>query len=173
MPIHRSHPLFRDDKALCFVDPWPWLDHMRTVDFTFGTRIHGNIAALLAGTPSYVLAPRLADAGAGALLRDPASGRDRPAAGHRRGPAVRGGGLRSAPWPATPERFRTFIDYVERQGLRHVFQPGEDPTAFDRKIASIDFPPPARTRTHLAVPGPGAASAASIRKLSRAARRAA
>ena len=53
-------------------------------------------------------------------------------------------------------RFRTFIDYVERQGLRHVFQPGEDPTAFDRKMASTDFPPPARTRTHLAVP-PGQA----------------
>ena len=37
-------------------------------------------------------------------------------------------------------RFATFTDYLERQGLRHVFQPGEDPTAFDRRIAAIDFP---------------------------------
>ena len=47
LPIHRSHPLLRDDKALFFVDPWPWLDHMRALDFAFGTRIHGSIAAVL------------------------------------------------------------------------------------------------------------------------------
>jgi hypothetical protein len=70
-------------------------------------------------------------------------------------------------------RFRTFIDYVERQGLRHVFQPGEDPTAFDRKIASIDFPPAARTRTHLAVPRAKRRVGRAIRKLSRTGRRAA
>ncbi len=39
-------------------------------------------------------------------------------------------------------RFRTFIDYVERHGLNHVFQPGEDPAAFDAKVAAVDFPPP-------------------------------
>ena len=56
MPIHRSHPLIRDDKTRFFVDPWPWLDESARMDFMFGTRIHGNIVALLAGTPGYVIA---------------------------------------------------------------------------------------------------------------------
>lgn len=150
MPIHRSHPLFRDDKALCFVDPWPWLEHMRTVDFTFGTRIHGNIAALLAGRPGYVLAHdtrtlelaryfEIPHRVATNLPPDTDAARLYEEADY--GPLQAG----------HAQRFRTFIDYVERQGLRHIFQPGEDPTAFDRRMASIDFPPPARTRNRLQV----------------------
>ena len=56
LPVHLSHPLLRDDRTKFFVDPWPWLDYMRETDFVFGTRIHGNITALLAGTPGYVFA---------------------------------------------------------------------------------------------------------------------
>ena len=33
-----------------------WLEHLAGFDFSYGTRIHGNIAAILAGTPAYVLA---------------------------------------------------------------------------------------------------------------------
>ena len=115
MPVHVSHPLFRDDKTLFFVDPWPWLEYMRTVDFTFGTRIHGNIAALLAGTPSYVLAhdtrtlelaryfeiPHRVVAG----LPPETDAADLYAEADY-GPMIAG----------HAERFRTFIAYVERHG---------------------------------------------------------
>ena len=37
--------------------------------------------------------------------------------------------------PGTPSGSGRFIDYVERHGLRHVFEPGEDPDAFDRRVA--------------------------------------
>ena len=60
-------------------------------------------------------------------------------------------------------RFRTFIDYVERHGLRHVFQPGEDPTPSTARVAAIDFPPAGpRPRDPTVAPcrGPSAASAA-------------
>ena len=43
-------------------------------------------------------------------------------------------------------RYRTFIDYVEGHGLKHVFQPGEDPAAFDAKVAAVHFPPPVGRR---------------------------
>ena len=56
LPVHTSHPLFVENKVRFFVDPWPWIEDLRGVDFAFGTRIHGNIAALLAGTPAFVLA---------------------------------------------------------------------------------------------------------------------
>ena len=55
-PTHTTHPLFQQRKVRFYVDPWPWIDDLREADFSFGTRIHGNIAALLAGTPAYVFA---------------------------------------------------------------------------------------------------------------------
>ena len=56
LPVHPSHPFFREDRTRFYVDPWPWIDDLRDFDFSFGTRIHGTIAALLAGTPAVVLA---------------------------------------------------------------------------------------------------------------------
>jgi hypothetical protein len=139
LPVWPSHPLVRDGKTKMWVDPWPWIDYLRGMDFAFGTRIHGNIAALLAGIPAYVLAHdtrtlelaryfeiphRLIretppDTDAAALYEEADFG---PLNTNHR------------------KRYDTFIGYVERHGLRHVFQPGEDPTLFDRKVASIDYP---------------------------------
>ena len=56
LPFHPQHPLFLEDKARFFVDPAPWIEYLRTIDFAFGDRIHGNVAALLAGTPAFLLA---------------------------------------------------------------------------------------------------------------------
>jgi hypothetical protein len=148
LPVHRSHPLLRDDRTRMFVDPWPWLDYLRQLDFVFGTRIHGNIAALLAGTPAFVFAHDTrtlelaryfqiphrvmsqvhADTDAAELYAEADYG-----------PLVDGHAA----------RFKTFTGFVERHGLRHVFQPGEDPAAFDRRIATIDFPPPVRVRRNV------------------------
>jgi hypothetical protein len=43
-------------------------------------------------------------------------------------------------------RARTFFGYLERQGLRHVFQEGEDASAFDDRLAAVTFPDPVRAR---------------------------
>ena len=56
LPVHPSHPFFREHRTRFYVDPWPWIDDLRGHDFSFGTRIHGTIAALLAGTPAMILA---------------------------------------------------------------------------------------------------------------------
>ena len=55
-PITLDHPLIRSDRVRFFLDPKTWFDHLAQYDFSFGTRIHGNIAALLAGTPALLLA---------------------------------------------------------------------------------------------------------------------
>jgi len=56
MPGTLDHYLCTEDKIRVIVDPAPWLDFLRTQAFACGTRIHGNVAALLAGTPAFVLA---------------------------------------------------------------------------------------------------------------------
>ena len=51
-----NSPIFTNNKMGQFIDPQPWFKFLAKQDFAFGTRIHGNIAALLAGTPCHVLA---------------------------------------------------------------------------------------------------------------------
>jgi hypothetical protein len=139
IPVWPSHPLVRDGKTKLWVDPWPWIDYLRGTDFTFGTRIHGNIAALLAGTPAYVLGH---DSRTTELARyfeiphkliseiTPETDAADLYAEADYGPLVNN----------HRKRYETFIGYVERHGLNHVFQPGEDPTAFERKVASVRYP---------------------------------
>ena len=55
-PADRSHPMLTDGRIDYYLDPWTWMTGLADRDFTFGTRIHGNIVALLAGTPGFVVA---------------------------------------------------------------------------------------------------------------------
>lgn len=140
LPVHVTHPLFVENKVRFFVDPWPWIDALRTADFAFGSRIHGNIAALLAGTPSYVLAHdsrtlelaryfeiphrRISDVNPDTDAADLYAEADYT--GLTRGHAA---------------RFATFVDFLSRHGLAHIFAAGEDPGWFDRKVAETAYPP--------------------------------
>ncbi|WP_017935355.1 polysaccharide pyruvyl transferase family protein [Nocardioides sp. Iso805N] len=145
LPTRPGHPLIAGGRAWMALNSTTWLRELSRYDFSFGTRIHGNIAALLAGTPAYVLAhdsrtlelaryheiphlvvrslgdPKLADA---AVL----------AAGADYGPTVSG----------HAERFERYAGYLDRHGLDHIFKPGEDGSAFDDAIAAVDFDPAVR-----------------------------
>lgn len=56
MPGSLDHPLITENKIRLITDPRPWLDFLSDHEFVAGTRIHGNIAALLAGVPALTLA---------------------------------------------------------------------------------------------------------------------
>lgn len=56
LPGTLDHYLCVEDKIKVIVDPQPWVDFLCTQDFAAGTRIHGNVAALLAGRPAFALA---------------------------------------------------------------------------------------------------------------------
>ncbi|WP_435113106.1 polysaccharide pyruvyl transferase family protein [Nocardiopsis synnemataformans] len=141
MPVLRSHPLFEENRVRLHLDPITWIRELRDYDFVFGTRIHGNVISLLAGTPAVVMChdsrtlelsryfeiphrrmtepPEEFDA---AKLYDQA---DYTA-------LVKGHG----------ERFERMTGYVEKHGLPHIFQPGQDGgAAFEQRINSIEFTP--------------------------------
>jgi hypothetical protein len=139
-PTHTTHPLFQQRRVRYYVDPWPWIADLREADLSFGTRIHGNIAALLAGTPAYVFAHDSRTLELARYFEIP----------HRRmsevPPDVDAADLYAeADFGPLNDghaaRFRTFTDYLAKHGLRHVFEPGEDPAAFDARLAATDFPP--------------------------------
>jgi hypothetical protein len=55
-PTHRQHKQFREDIAEFQLDAPAWINRMTDFSLTFGSRIHGNIASILAGTPAVVFA---------------------------------------------------------------------------------------------------------------------
>jgi hypothetical protein len=169
-PIHPDHRLFREDRVRMFLDPVPWIDFLATQDFAFGSRIHGTIAALIAGTPAMVLAHdsrtlelaryfdiphrRLrdvdvrkidaselyADADTGALV-----------AGHA-------------------ERFARFIGYLDRHGLDHVVRSAPPTPDFDARAAAIDWPPPVTVRSLIEPRGVAGLAKRTRRRVKRLAR---
>lgn len=139
-PLSLSHPLFRQDRVRFFIDAWPWIDYLRDFDFAFGTRIHGNIAALLAGTPAYVLAHDSRTLELARYFQIP----------HRRAdplPALLDPAELYAEADFTPllahhaARFATFAAFLERHGLRHVYMASQSPRAFDERVRATHYPP--------------------------------
>lgn len=53
-PVTVSSKPYLRDKVRGFVNVPQWLDFLKENKFSFGSRIHGNIAGVLAGIPSYV-----------------------------------------------------------------------------------------------------------------------
>lgn len=139
-PTSVTHPLFQQGKVRLYLDPWPWFAALREVDFSFGTRIHGNIAALVAGTPAVVLAHDSRTLELARYFEIP----------HRRmdevGPEVDAATLYEEAdfgplLRGHADRFRVFTEYLARHRLHHVFEPGEDSTVFDRRMDATRFPP--------------------------------
>ena len=140
LPIHLAHPLFRDGKVRFFIDPWPWFEHLATRDFSFGTRIHGNIAALIAGTPAFVLAH---DSRTLELVRyheipyrlmrdirpDTDAAELFESADY--GPLNRGHAA----------RFATYLAFLDRHGLDHIHRTAPPDPDFDARMAATAFAP--------------------------------
>jgi hypothetical protein len=139
LPTHHGHPLIARNRTSFFVDPRPWIHYLSRFDFSFGTRIHGNIAALLAGTPAHVLAhdsrtlelARFYDIPYTAMreVTPDTDAADLYAASDY-----------SAFNAGLPGRFSRFSDYLQAHGLQHVYQAGQDATRFERRASVTPFP---------------------------------
>jgi hypothetical protein len=143
-PITLDHPLIRSDRVRFFLDPKTWFEHLAQYDFSFGTRIHGNIAALLAGTPALLLAHD-------SRTLELAEYHEIP---HRTITSIEDDAdaislYAECDWnrlnKAHPDRWDTFASFLGEHRLTHVYDEGQDPSAFDNRLAAVDFPPPVRT----------------------------
>ena len=145
-PVTLDHPLVRENRIRFFLDPTTWFEELRRYDFSFGTRIHGNIASLLAGTPAVLLAHdartlELAEYHEipHRLITEVASDTD-PVELHA-----------EASWDRLVKghggRWDTFAGFLAAHDLPHVYSDGQDPTAFDRAMADLELPPPVEPLT--------------------------
>ena len=134
LPIHTGHPLYRERRMLFHSNPWGWIDALGRQDLVVGTRLHGNVAGILGGTPAHL------------LVHD---SRTLELAEYHAIPSTRIDALDGVPDVAElaartdyerfhalqPERFATYLDFLRRNGLETVFDEGRDATAFDAAIA--------------------------------------
>ena len=54
-PNKMSHPMYMNDRVRFPLNAPTWLDFIGKADLSFGARLHGNITAVLAGTPSIII----------------------------------------------------------------------------------------------------------------------
>ncbi|MEV7422767.1 MULTISPECIES: polysaccharide pyruvyl transferase family protein [unclassified Streptomyces] len=139
LPRRLTHPLLRENKVRVPLDPKTWLDELSTYDFSYGTRIHGNIAALLAGTPAVVLAhdsrtlelcryygiPHRMLAGLPADVHPEELYEQADFSGLVDG---------------HKERFDRFTAFLDKNSLENTFTHGDGGAAYDARLSALDLP---------------------------------
>ncbi|MEU2616534.1 polysaccharide pyruvyl transferase family protein, partial [Micromonospora sp. NPDC007271] len=146
IPVHTSHPLFVEDKVRMFVDPWTWMEYLSGFEFAFGTRIHGTITALLAGTPGYLFAhdSRTLELARyfgipHRIMRDVPADIDAAQLYQEADYSALNDGHKT--------RFEAITSFLARHDLGHCFADGDSAARFDRQVRQTSFPPAVRPAT--------------------------
>ncbi|MGP5267688.1 polysaccharide pyruvyl transferase family protein [Brachybacterium alimentarium] len=145
LPLERDHPQFTSARAEMFLDAYPWIERMSQMSFSFGARAHGNIAGVLGGTPSVMLAH---------------DSRTLELAQHHAIPYVIRDGEHD---PRTveelyahadftefnrghAERFEVLSSFIHDNGFEHIYDPGQESAReeYEQKVAGTTFPPAVR-----------------------------
>ena len=149
-PITPGNPLFNSRQSALLLDPYPWIKFMKRQDFSFGTRIHGNIAALLAGTPAVVVAHDTRTLELARYFEIPhvdMSGKQDIstlnaadlAANADYGPLKRGHEARRA----------VMTTFLDQHGLAHTSNRDAAAMAFDSRMNALALPGPVCAATHV------------------------
>jgi hypothetical protein len=140
-PSQISHPLFQRNQVTVPLDSKTWIEELAAYDFAYGTRIHGNIAALLAGTPAVVLAHdsrtlelcRYFDLPHRLLANLPAN--TEPEDLYERadfGAMLKGHN----------DRFQRLACFLNKNDLENTYDHGDGGAAFNARLATVNLPPP-------------------------------
>ena len=140
-PCRADHPWYRQDRARAFINVPSWLDYLSSRELSFGSRIHGNIAALLAGTPAFVIVSDY-------RIRELVRYHQIPHADYRE--------LRetdtivslyeqadySRLYDGHRQRLRVYTDFLEENGLDHIFRHSYETVPYDRRMEAVQTQPP-------------------------------
>ena len=143
IPTHLDHQLYREDRVRFFLDASTWIGHLSAMDFVFGTRIHGNIAALLGDTPAVVVAHdsrtlELAEYHhipyrlSAELSANTDAAELYESADYSRFNAEH------------PRLFETYRRFLDRNSVDHIWNPGKANPQYDAQVEAAAFPPPVR-----------------------------
>lgn len=141
MPAGRGNAMIREKRSVGFMSAYAWMDFMRNRDFAYGCNIHGNIAALLAGTPAMVIEkdrrvkeltdfyeiPSITE-------EDMKSGLDIFTLYDRAdyGPMQRN----------YHDRFAHYVEFLNENGLKHIYSAESTEAPYDRYVRAAGLLPP-------------------------------
>lgn len=144
LPKSKRDRLYLTDRMRICIDPWTWTQYLGTFTFSFGARIHGNLAALIAGTPAFVLAHDSRTLELARYFSVP----------HRRMSDVTASTdaaelYEEADYTALnnghAERFRRFEAFLRMHGIESIFSDSDGLASFNARVARTHFPGPVKT----------------------------
>lgn len=146
LPLERTHQQFSEGKAEFQLDASTWIRRMSEMKFSFGPRIHGNIAAILGGTPGIVMAH---------------DGRTLELSRYHGIPTI-DLNVRDSPEKIAelyeradfsefnrghPERFDKLSDFIHDNGFTHIYDPGQEQARadYESRIEATEYPAPQKS----------------------------
>lgn len=152
-PVKMTDPTYMNDRVRYFLNVPTWLDFLRTADLSFGARLHGNITATIAGTPS-ILIPK------DARMRELAEYHQLThVMAHDITEKTRLSDLIEsadfqAPVKNQAKNFDHFIDFLNKNGLDHIYKNEITPLSvpLDEKLSGIELLQPIKTITGITLP---------------------
>lgn len=137
-PLTIDNRLFTEDKVKFCINVPSWLNLLKTVDFSIGTRIHGSAAAVLAGTPAFVIPTDLRIAELARYHNIPYKTSDNFDFSKNIREIYEETDF-STVNQGHKERYDNFVKFLSENGIKPIEQPN---TFFDNKISEIDFHQP-------------------------------
>lgn len=145
LPLTASHQQFTAGRAEFYLDGYPWLERLGEMAFSFGARAHGNIAAVLGGTPCVMLTH---DSRTIELARH--HGIPYVVRGSEAGPTTVQELYALADFTefnrSHTQRFDILSNFIHENGFEHIYDPGQEAAraSYEARIAATTFPPPVR-----------------------------
>jgi len=154
--IHKGYP-WQLHSRICasghetgFTDVRSWLTFLESIDFSYGTRIHGNIASVLAGTPSFIFAPdgRILELARYHNIQHMAASDIKEDTDIFK---VYENADFSSVLQGHEQRFTHYLNFLERNGLTHIYMEGDgySISPFDEKMAAIPLNGPLKSLNQL------------------------
>lgn len=137
-PRNLRHESVKQGRAIGFINAHAWHEYMKQKDFSFGSRIHGNIAAVLNGTPAFVFTT---DTRTEELCRYH-NIQHMPAEQVKEGWDIRDV-YEKADFTSVhrghAERFGHFVDFLNANGLEHIYKDDLNPqdVPFDKALETV------------------------------------
>lgn len=137
-PFDSGHRDVRSGRAIGFTEARAWFDYMKGIDYSFGSRVHGNISAVINGVPAFVFT---SDTRTEELCRY-ANIAHMPIGDLRPGTDIRDL-LEKADLKAVcrgyGQRFERFVDFLNQNGLDHIYRDTLTPESvpFDEAVRRL------------------------------------